>query len=108
MATDPRAALDRFLAALEEHHLAVSTAQDPDSPRVEAATSTLREAFVTYDDALYRAYEIDLPLEEIDDDYDDDDDDYDDDGDEGGFLLDDEDFEDDDDDLEDDEDDDED
>lgn len=102
MAIDPRAALDRFLAALEEHHLAVSTTQDPDSPRVEAATTTLREAFVTYDDALYRAYEIDLPLEEIDDDYDD----YDDDS---GFLLDDDDFDDDldddDDDLDDDEDD---
>lgn len=75
MAIDPRAALDRFVAALEEHHLAVASTQDPDSPRVEAATSTLREAFVTYDDALYRAYEIDLPLEEIDDDFDDDDDD---------------------------------
>ncbi|MGO1583144.1 MAG: DNA primase [Actinomycetaceae bacterium] len=78
MSTDPRAALDRLVAALEEHHLAAQSAQDPDSPRVVAAATTIEEVFVTYDDALFTAYGVDLPFDlyddEDDDDYDDDDD----------------------------------
>ena len=95
MATDPRAALDRLIAALEEHHLAAAAAQDPDSPRVLAASSTIAEVFVTYDDALFTAYGVDLPFDlyddEDDDDYDYDDEDLDDDEDDD---LDDEDLDD--------------
>ncbi|MEE6273250.1 DNA primase [Georgenia wangjunii] len=79
MATDPRAALDRFIAALEAHHEAARESQDPDAPTVEAAANAVEDAFFTYDDALYRYSGVGVPLEaygdDDDDDYDDDDDD---------------------------------
>lgn len=73
MATDPRAALDRFIAALEAHFEIASSVQDPSSPAVEDAAGAVEDAFFTYDDALYTHYEVDIPLEAYGDDDDDDD-----------------------------------
>lgn len=78
MAMDPRSALERLMAALEEHHNAAAAADDPYARRVVDASNTLSEAFITYDDALFTSYGADLPFELYDDD-DDDDDGYDDD-----------------------------
>jgi hypothetical protein len=78
MATDPRAALDRLIAAFEAHYDAVAAAQDSDAPAVVAAANTLMDAFDTYDDALFTGFGVDTPFdiysdEDEDDDYEDDD-----------------------------------
>lgn len=72
MATDPRAALNRLIAALEQHFEAASTG-DEFSPAVIAAEDRLADAFFTYDDALFTAFGIELPLDIVDADEDDDD-----------------------------------
>lgn len=72
MATDPRAALNRLIAALEQHFEASSTG-DEFSPAVIAAEDRLADAFFTYDDALFTAFGIELPLDIVDADEDDDD-----------------------------------
>ena len=72
MATDPRAALNRLIAALEQHFEAASTGEF--SPAVIAAEDRLADAFFTYDDALFTAFGIELPLDIVDADEDDDDD----------------------------------
>jgi hypothetical protein len=98
MTSDPRAALDRLVAALEAHLQAASRRTGEADPAVVSAYQTLADAFETYDEALYAAYDEVTPFvlyedaEDADDDEDDDDDDEDDD-------LDDEDDEDEDDDL---------
>ncbi|WP_454083545.1 DNA primase [Georgenia sp. Marseille-Q6866] len=84
MSIDPRAALDRFIAALEAHFELASSAQDPESPAIEDAAATVEDAFFTYDDALYTAYQVEIPLEA----YGDDDDDLDEDDDLEDFSLD--------------------
>lgn len=71
MATDPRAALNRLIAALEQHFEA-SSAGDEFSPAVIAAEDRLADAFFTYDDALFTAFGIELPLDIVDADEDDD------------------------------------
>lgn len=76
MATDPRAALNRLIAALEQHFEAASTG-DEFSPAVIAAEDRLADAFFTYDDALFTAFGIELPLDIVDADEDDEDEDYD-------------------------------
>jgi hypothetical protein len=63
MTADPRAALDRFVAALEGHLHAVETRRAEDDPAVDDAYEVLADAF------------------DEDDDDDDDEDDEDDDGD---------------------------
>lgn len=73
MATDPRAALNRLIAALEQHFEAASTG-DEFSPAVIAAEDRLADAFFTYDDALFTAFGIELPLDIVDADEDEDDD----------------------------------
>lgn len=79
---NPQDALNRLMAAFEAHAQAARAAEFSDPSIVEAADQRLRDAFFTYDDALFNAYEVELPLEivdEDDDDYDDfDDDDLDD------------------------------
>jgi len=75
MATEPRAALERLFAAFTAHLEAVAGAQDPDAASVIDAADTLMDAFDTYDEALYDAYEVDTPFVVYDDDDDDDDDD---------------------------------
>jgi len=67
MATDPRAAFDRFVAALEAHLAAVTRDRTDDSAAVVAATSTLIDAFETYDEAIYDTYGVDTPFVVYDD-----------------------------------------
>jgi hypothetical protein len=86
MATDPRAALDRLVAALEAHLAAAQRRQGDDDPAVEAAYIAVADAFEVYEEALYAAYDEVTPFElfvedddEDDEDGDDEDDDLDDD-----------------------------
>ena len=74
MTDDPRAALDRLLAALEAHFHAVSTRRGDDDPGVDDAYDVLADAFEVYDDALVRVHGETLPFYLADDDADDDDD----------------------------------
>lgn len=87
MATDPRAALDRLVAALEAHLAAAQRRRGDDDPAVEDAYSALADAFEVYEEALYTAFDEVTPFELFDDAED---------------ALDDEDDEDEDDDLDDD------
>jgi hypothetical protein len=99
MTTEPRAALDRLIAALEAHLSAAGRRAGEADPAVVSAYQILADAFEAYDEALYDAYDEVTPFVLYDDaedalsDEDEDDDDIED--------LDDDD-EDDDDDLEDD------
>ncbi len=91
MTSDPRAALDRLVAALEAHLQAAGRRTGEADPAVVAAYQTLADAFETYDESLYAAYDEVTPFvlyedaedaddDELDDDEDDDlDDDEDDD-----------------------------
>jgi hypothetical protein len=87
MTTDPRAALDRLVAALEAHLNAASRRHGEADPAVVAAYQTLADAFETYDEALYTAYDEVTPFvlyddaEDAEDDEDGDDEDDLDDGD---------------------------
>ncbi|MCV2394819.1 primosomal protein [Actinotalea sp. M2MS4P-6] len=101
MTVDPRAALDRLLAALEAHYHAVSTRRADDDPKVDDAYDVLADAFEVYDDALVRVFGETLPFyladDETDEESDDDDesddldeDDLDEDDDLDGVDLDDE------------------
>jgi hypothetical protein len=102
MTSDPRAALDRLVAALEAHLQAASRRTGEADPAVVSAYQTLADAFETYDEALYAAYDEVTPFvlyedaedsdeddDEDDDDEDDLDDDLDDAGDDAGDDLDD-------------------
>ena len=86
MTTDPRAALDRLIAALEAHLHAASRRTGEADPAVVAVYQTLADAFESYDDALYTAYDEVTPFvlyydseDEDEDDEDEDEDDEDDD-----------------------------
>jgi hypothetical protein len=74
MATDPRAALERLVAALHAHLDAAEAAGDPEADPVLDATVALADAFDTYDEALYEATGVDTPLYLEDDDFDEDED----------------------------------
>lgn len=82
MTADPRAALDRFVAALEGHFHAVSTRRSEEDPAVDDAYEVLADAFEVYEDALAQVYTEVTPfyLDDDDDDDEDDDEDGDDDG----------------------------
>lgn len=84
MTADPRAALDRLVAALEAHFTAVSTRRSDDDPRVDDAYDVLADAFEVYDDALAQVYGEVTPfvLEEEEDEDDEADEDADEDTDE--------------------------
>jgi hypothetical protein len=81
MTTEPRAALDRLIAALEAHLAAAGRRQGEADPAVVSAYQTLADAFEEYDEALYDAYDEVTPFvlydEAEDDDLDDEDDDED-------------------------------
>ena len=88
MTSDPRAALDRLVAALEAHLQAASRRTGEADPAVVSAYQTLADAFETYDEALYAAYDEVTPFvlyedaedsEDEDEDEDDEDDDEEDD-----------------------------
>lgn len=79
MTVDPRAALDRLVAALEAHLHAVSTRRGDDDPAVDDAYDVLADAFEVYDEALLRVHGETLPFfladdEDSDDDADEDED----------------------------------
>jgi hypothetical protein len=80
MTSDPRAALDRLVAALEAHLQAAGRRTGEADPAVVSAYQTLADAFETYDEALYAAYDEVTPfvLYEDAEDADSDDDDEDD------------------------------
>lgn len=67
MSTDPRAALDAYLAAIERHFEAASRRRGDADPEVEAAYSQVADAFEAYEDALFEAYDEVLPFELYDD-----------------------------------------
>lgn len=73
MSDDPRAALDRFMAALEAHFHAVTSRRGDDDPGVDDAYDVLADAFEFYEDALARVHEETLPflIPDEDDDTDD-------------------------------------
>lgn len=81
MTVDPRAALDRLIAALEAHYHAVASRRGEDDPAVDDAYDILADAFEVYDDALGTVHGEATPfyLAEEDDEHDDHDDDHDDD-----------------------------
>lgn len=90
---DPRAALDRFVAALEAHFAAVTMRRDDDDPAVDDAYDVLADAFEVYDEALGTVYGEGTPFDLSDDDeFDDDDEDGADDDDLDDVLDDDDDF----------------
>jgi hypothetical protein len=89
MTADPRAALDRFVAALEGHLHAVETRRGDDDPSVDDAYEVLADAFEVYEDSLAQVYTEVTPFylddgededDEDDEDEDEDDEDEDDDG----------------------------
>jgi hypothetical protein len=85
MTTEPRAALDRLIAALEAHLSAASRRAGEADPAVVSAYQVLADAFESYDEALYDAFDEVTPFvlyddaedaladDEVDDDDDDDD-----------------------------------
>lgn len=87
MTADPRAALDRFIAALEAHYTAVAARRGEDDPAVDDAYYVLADAYEVYDEALAQVHGEATPFylaeDDDEDDGDDDGDDEDDEGDEG-------------------------
>ena len=79
MTVDPRAALDRLVAALEAHYAAVVSKSDDDDPAVDDAYDVLADAFEVYDDALGTVHGEATPFYLGEDDDEDDEDDEDDD-----------------------------
>ena len=86
MTTEPRAALDRLIAALEAHLSAAAGRKGEADPAVVSAYQVLADAFESYDEALYDAFDEVTPFvlyddaedalsEEDDDDLEDDEDD---------------------------------
>lgn len=105
MASDPRAALDTFVAALQRHFEAAAARRSELDPTVVGAYDELAAAFVAYDDALFDAFDEVTPFDLTDED-DEDDDEFEDEDDEDDEFEGDDDEEDDEDDDEDEEDDD--
>jgi hypothetical protein len=73
MTVDPRAALDRLIAALEAHFTAVASRRGEDDPGVDDAYDVLGDAFEAYDDALGTVYGEATPFYLAEEDDDDDD-----------------------------------
>lgn len=102
MTVEPRAALDRLVAAFEAHLGAIVGRRGEDDPAVDEAYYVLADAFDVYDEAIASTYGEALPFyvaedddeDDLDDDLDDDDDDIDeDDLDDAGSDLDDDELE---------------
>ena len=72
MATDPRAALDEFVRALQRHFDAAAGRVSELDPAVVAAYDELASAFVAYDDVLFDAFDEVTPFDLTEDDDDDD------------------------------------
>ena len=91
MTVDPRAALDRLVAALEAHYSAIVNRRGPEDPAVDDFYYVLADAFDVYDTALEQVHNESTPFYLADEDDDDleDDEDLDDDEDMDGTDLDD-------------------
>ncbi len=77
MTVEPRAALDRLVAALEAHHHAVATRRSDDDPAVDDAYDVLADAYEVYEDSLATVFGEVTPFylaDEVDEDDDDEDD----------------------------------
>ena len=72
MTADPRAALDRLLAALEAHYNAIASRRAEEDPAVDDAYYVLADAFDVYDEALAQVHGEALPFYLAEDDSDDD------------------------------------
>lgn len=78
MTVEPRAALDRLIAALEAHHHAVATRRSDDDPAVDDAYDVLADAYEVYEESLATVFGEVTPFylaDEVDEDDDDEDDD---------------------------------
>lgn len=76
MTVEPRAALDRLVAALEAHHHAVATRRSDDDPAVDDAYDVLADAYEVYEDSLATVFGEVTPFylaDEVDEDEEDDD-----------------------------------
>lgn len=73
--TDPRAALDTLVTALERHLEAAASRRGENDPVVLAAYRSVADAFEDYDDALLDAFDEVTPLEVYRGDEDEDEDD---------------------------------
>ncbi|MEY3846555.1 MAG: hypothetical protein RJA66_822 [Actinomycetota bacterium] len=62
MATDPRFALQQFIASLERHFEAVSARRGEEDPAAEQAYYQLEDAFLNYEEALGEQFEEYLPI----------------------------------------------
>lgn len=77
MTVDPRAALDRLVAALEAHYHAVATRRSDDDPAVDDAYDVLADAYEVYEDSLAQVFGEVTPFylaEDLDEDDEDEDD----------------------------------
>ncbi|GAA2248825.1 hypothetical protein GCM10010401_23300 [Rarobacter faecitabidus] len=74
MTVDPRAALDRLIAALEAHYSAVTMRRSEDDPGVDDAYYVLADAFDVYDESLGLEYGEATPFVLADEDDDDEED----------------------------------
>jgi hypothetical protein len=63
MAKDSRVALQHFIAALENHHEAVSQRRGDGDKGVERAYELLESAFLDYEESLQDSFEELLPFE---------------------------------------------
>ncbi|WP_270256626.1 primosomal protein [Kocuria marina] len=87
MSTDPRAALQALVNALEEHLAAAANRRSDDDPTVDGAYLAIANTFEAYEEALYDAYDEVTPLTVFAEEDDSDDDlDYDDDDDDDDLL----------------------
>lgn len=70
MTTDSRAALEQLLTAFQHHYdLAVGLDNDDVAdPDLEEAEEELRDAFFSYDDALFTSTGVELPFDILDED----------------------------------------
>lgn len=84
MTVDPRAALDRLIAALEAHYTAIVARQGDDDPAVDDAYDVLADAFEVYDDALGTVHGEATPFYLAEEEDEDEDDEEEDDEDEDG------------------------
>ncbi len=68
MATDPRDALNRLIAAFEHHFDTAQAGDRMDAHALEDAEERLRDAFFTYDDVLFTRLGVELPFDIVEED----------------------------------------
>lgn len=71
MSINTREALNRLIAALEHHYDAAQSSSVLQEAALDNAEELLRNAFFTYDDALFTQHGVELPFEMLDEDYED-------------------------------------